>query len=304
METESQATIQGRPWLLGKVISTTKSSFVAAGQLAKRQPLGFAAGILVLLMIVVALLAKPIAPYDPTATSPRESLQGPSGDHLLGTDQFGRDVFSRVVEGTRVSLTVGVLATVIGVVSGTVIGALSGYVRGFLDLAVQRITDAVMALPALLVVLILTMIIGSGQLNIVWALALSIAPATNRVVRSAVLAEVGAAHVQAARIMGASPARLLWRHILPHTTSPVIVVASLTIANVILLEAAVSFLGFGIAAPTPSWGNMLSISGTAYMKEAPWLALAPGGAIIMAVLAFNLFGDTLRDILDPRFRSL
>ncbi len=269
---------------------------------ARRQPLGFVSGLVIVLLLVVAALAPLIAPYDPAEMTPRARLKSPSAFHLLGTDDRGRDVFSQVVFGARVSLQVGALAMVIGVGSGTVVGLLSGYWGGTVDLLVQRLMDAILSFPALVLAMALAALIQPGMVTAMVAIGLVILPSANRVVRGATLAIKPNQYVEAARTVGASDLRIITRHVLPNVLAPILVMVSIVMGFAIIVEASLSFLGLGVQPPSTSWGQSLN-HGRAYMEDAPWLVLAPGAAITIVVLAFNLLGDALRDHLDPSLRG-
>jgi len=256
--------------------------------------------IIIIIEIFVALLAPWIAPYDPTEPSYVKVLNSPSSEHFLGTDSLGRDVFSRVVHGTRVSLSAGLIAVSIALVIGVPIGLISGYYQGFLDeFIIMRFTDAMMALPSLVLALALSAIMGAGLRNAMIAIGIIFTPRFIRLVRGEVLSVKEDQYIEAAHALGMSDLRLLFKHILPNITSPIMVQATLNIATGIIVEAGLSYLGLGTQPPVPSWGNMLS-SGQGYLEQAPWIALSSGIAIFISVLAFNLFGDGLRDMLDPK----
>lgn len=256
---------------------------------ARRKPLGALSSAGIALIVLAAVFAPLIAPYDPTTTYPRDKLEGPSRAHLMGTDDLGRDVFSRIVYGARTSLVAGVAATIFG----TLLGMVSGYAGGRVDMVVQRIMDSLQALPALV----------PSLWNIIWALALFTLPGASRIVRGAVLSVKTEPYIESARLIGAGPLRTLLSHILPNVMAPIIVIASVTIGAAILAEASLSFLGLGVPPPAPSWGGVLATSGRRYFERAPTLAIFPGAAITLTVLAFNLLGDTLRDVLDPHLRG-
>jgi ABC-type dipeptide/oligopeptide/nickel transport system permease subunit len=260
-------------------------------------------GLFLVALVGVAILAPVIAPYDPNATAPLERLQAPSIWHLMGTDDVGRDVFSRVVYGTRVSLYAGILGTALGVIVGSAIGILSGYFRGAPDFIFSRIIDALLAIPALVLMLVLVTVIGSGINTVALAIGVAFAPVTSRIVRGSVLPLSTETWVIAARSTGCSERRILWRYIVPNVMAPIIVVASISLGAAILAEAGISFLGYGVKPPTASWGQMLSSGGRINQEQAPWLAIFPGLAIGCTVLAANLFGDAVRDALDPRLRG-
>ena len=268
----------------------------------RRKPLGAASAALILLLVLAAILANVIAPYDPLETHPEIRLSPPSRDHLFGTDDIGRDVFSRIIYGSRISLWVGLLAVGIGTVAGMIIGLVCGYWEGRVDLALQRVMDAVQAIPGLILALAIVSVLTPNTTNAMIAIAIVIIPGNSRIVRGAVLSAKQNRYVEAAEALGCRNLHILVRHILPNVTAPILIIASIWLGNAILIEATLSFLGLGTQPPIPSWGLMLSSTGRAFMEQAPWLAIFPGLAISLAVLAFNLFGDTLRDAWDPKLR--
>jgi peptide/nickel transport system permease protein len=269
----------------------------------RRKPLGAASAALIALIVLTATFADVLAPYDPLAARPEIRLAPPSWEHPFGTDDIGRDVFSRVIHGSRISLWVGLLAVGIGTVVGMIIGLLCGYCEGRTDLVFQRIMDAIQAIPGLMLALAIVSVLTPNTTNAMLAIAMVIIPGNSRIVRGAVLAAKQNRYVEAAQAIGCRHPRIILSHILPNVTAPILVIASIWLGNAILIEASLSFLGVGTQPPTPSWGLMLSSSGRAFMEQAPWLALFPGLAISLAVLGFNLFGDTLRDAWDPKLRG-
>jgi ABC-type dipeptide/oligopeptide/nickel transport system permease subunit len=269
-----------------------------------RNPLGLVSLLLIVVVILMALFAPLIAPYDPLESHAIDRLQTPSSQYLLGTDQLGRDVFSRIIYGARISLLVGLISVGIATVCGGLIGLASGYFGGVADIVTQRVVDAFQAFPGLILALALMSVFGSGIVQVTVAIAIVIAPSQSRVIRGATLSVKENAYIEAARALGATDRRLILRHILPNVTAPILILASTTLGLAILIEGALSFLGLGTPPPTPSWGGMLTGSARAYMERVPTLSLFPGIAISLTVLAFNLFGDTLRDIWDPRLRGL
>ncbi|MGD9892639.1 MAG: ABC transporter permease [Dehalococcoidia bacterium] len=271
--------------------------------LARRKPLGAFSAAVIVIVVLTAVFAPIIAPFDPTDTHPRDKLQGPSSTYWLGTDDLGRDVFSRIVYGARTSLWAGVTATIFGTLVGSLIGMFSGYAGGRTDLIVQRIMDSLQVLPLIVLLLVVVVALGPSLLNIIWALSIAILPAAGRIVRGATLSVKSEQFVEGARLVGATPIRILIRHVLPNVVAPIIVIASVTIGGAIIAEASLSFLGLGVPPPTPSWGGMLASSGRRFFESSPTLAIFPGAAITITVLAFNLLGDTLRDVLDPRLRG-
>jgi len=268
----------------------------------KRKPLGMASAALILLLVLTAIFADVLAPYDPLAAQPEIRLAAPSWAHPFGTDDIGRDVFSRVIYGSRISLWVGLLAVGIGTLAGTIIGLVCGYWEGRLDMILQRVMDALMTLPGLILALAIVSVLKPSTTNAMLAIAVVIIPGNSRIVRGAVLSAKQNRFVEAAQAIGCRDLRIIATHILPNVTAPILIIASIWLGNAILIEATLSFLGVGTQPPTPSWGLMLSSTGRAFMEQAPWLAIFPGLAISLAVLAFNLFGDTLRDAWDPKLR--
>ncbi|MEZ4493540.1 MAG: ABC transporter permease [Dehalococcoidia bacterium] len=220
----------------------------------------------------------------------------------MGTDSIGRDVFSRIIWGARLSVLIGFGSVLVGTTVGTAIGLVSGYAGGLADTLIQRFVDALMTFPGLILALVLVTVWGQGVPQLVLAIAILIIPGATRIVRGATLAEKNNQYIDAARVLGASHHRILFRHILPNVSAPIIVIVSVMVGVAILIEAALSFLGLGVPPPTSSWGQMLSIEGRTYMLQQPWLAIWPGLAISLVVLGLNLVGDALRDLLDPKLR--
>jgi peptide/nickel transport system permease protein len=253
------------------------------------------------LIIVMALAAPLLAPYDPIKLNTRDSLQGPSPRHWMGTDSFGRDTLSRIVYGARISVQMGFVAVAISVLGGSVLGLVAGYYRGLVGMAIMRLTDVMLAFPGILLALVIIAILGRNLSSAMIAVGVSGMPVYIRVVRGAVLSVREREYVEAARVTGCRDVRILVRHILPNVVASVIVLATLGIPNAIIAGAALSFLGLGIKPPTPDWGEMLN-SGRGYISTAWWLSTFPGLAIMVMVLAINLFGDGLRDALDPRLK--
>lgn len=267
------------------------------------QPLGVAGAIIVVIFVVMALFPAVIAPYGPNKVGVGPRLADPSLSHLMGTDSIGRDVFSRIVYGARLSVLIGVGSVLVGTVAGTVIGLISGYVGGLTDTLSQRGVDALMTFPGLILALVILTIWGQGTTQLIFTIAILIIPGAARIVRGATLSEKNNQYVEAAHVLGASQGRVLFRHILPNIMAPIIVIVSVMVGVAILVEAALSFLGLGVPPPTASWGQMLSIEGRTYMLQQPWLAIWPGLAITLVVLGLNLLGDSLRDLLDPKLRA-
>lgn len=280
---------------------------IEAGQTSrsfiKRRPLGGISGIVILVMILVALFAPLVARYDPMVQHGGRILEWPSWEFWMGTDHLGRDIYSRVVHGTRVSITVGFVAVAIGTTGGSLIGLVSAFQGGKFDLYVQRFVDAWIAFPGLVLILVLVSMLGPSLLNVSVAIGIGTIPSTSRIVRSAVLTIKQNEYVLAAHAVGASSIRIGARHILPNVTAPIIIISTVSLGGAILAESSLSFLGLGVPPPAPTWGGMLSREGREYMLIQPLLGIWPGLAITTVVMAFNLFGDALRDVWDPRLRG-
>jgi peptide/nickel transport system permease protein len=268
-----------------------------------KKPLGAAGGALVLVMVVTAVCAELLQTHDPIATNAAYTLGSPSVEHWLGTDHLGRDIYSRIVHGARVSLIVGLASTLLGSVLGGIIGLLSGYAGGTTDLITQRLLDILQGLPLLVLALVMSAALGPAIHNVVIAISIPIIPRAARVIRSSVLSIREMQYVEAARALGVRHLRIAFRHILPNTVGPFIVLCTAQLGGAILVEATLSFLGLGVPEPYPSWGRMLSVSAAEYAQKAPHLVLFPGVAISLAVFGSNLLGDALRDVLDPRLRG-
>jgi len=268
-----------------------------------KQPLGAVGGGIMLVMLLTAIFAEPLSTHDPIATDAANTLARPGADHWLGSDHLGRDIYSRIVHGARVSLIVGVLSTLAGSVLGGIIGLLSAYFGGKSDLITQRVLDILQGLPLLVLALVMSAALGPSVQNVVIAISVPIIPRAARVIRASVLTIREMQYVEAARALGIRHLRIAFRHVLPNTMGPFIVLATAQLGSAILTEAALSFLGLGVPEPYPSWGRMLSVSAAEYAQKAPWLVLFPGVAISLAVFGSNLLGDALRDTLDPRLRG-
>lgn len=269
----------------------------------RRKPLGAFGAVITLALTLMAVFHPWIATHDPNALSPNEVLAGVSASHYFGTDNYGRDVFSRVMYGAWTSLQVSLIAVAIGTVLGTVVGVVSGYFGGTTDMVLQRIVDAALAFPSLILAIALVGLVGPSVKNVSVAIGVVTFPSLARIVRGPVLSIKEQAYVEAARSVGAGHTRLMFRHILPNIMAAVIVVATARLGSAILVESSLSFLGLGPPPPTPTWGAMLSGDAIYVMQTAWWLAVFPGAAITLVVLGFNLFGDALRDVLDPRLRG-
>jgi len=270
---------------------------------ARRYPLGAVGAVIVLTFVFTAVFANFIAPFDPTSTDAKASLARPGGTFWLGADFMGRDMFSRIVYGARISLAVGLGATLMGGILGVSIGLMSGYLGGAVDLLTQRLMDIMQSLPLLVMALVMAAALGPSLENTIIAIAIPLVPSVARVVRSSTLSLREQPFVEAARAVGMGEVRIAVRHVLPNTLAPLIVLGTAQLGSAILVEASLSFLGLGIPEPYPSWGRMLSESAAEYVRTAPWLVIFPGVAISMTVFGTNLLGDALRDILDPRQRS-
>ena len=272
-------------------------------RLVREKPLGTISGIIILILIFVAIFADVLAPYPYKEIHLADRLTGLSPQYLLGTDHVGRDFLSRIIYGARISLLVGLAATTLNVVVAVLIGGTSGFLGGKLDLGVQRFVDAWMAFPGLLLLLTIMSIVGSGLLQIIVVLGISGGIGGSRVLRGAVIGIKENDYFLAARAIGSPTTATLMRHVLPNIMAPVIIIFSITVGGVIIAEASLSFLGFGLPLEIPSWGGMLSREGRQYMEVAPWLALFPGLALTITVYCFNMLGDAMRDLLDPRLRG-
>ena len=272
-------------------------------RLLSEQPLGTVAAGIVLVFIFVAVFADVLAPYDYAEPNLPSRLEGPSLDHLMGADQLGRDVLSRVIEGARISLIVGFAAAFINVIVAVIIGSVSGYFGGRVDMVIQRLVDGWMAIPGLLILLVVMSFLGRDMFNIILVLGIAGGIGGSRLARSAVIAIKDSLYLTAARTVGVPTSRILTHHVLPNIMAPMIILFSASVGGNILSEATLSFLGFGLPPDIPSWGGMLSGEGRKFMEIAPHLALWPGLALTIVVWGTNMFGDSLRDLLDPRMRG-
>jgi peptide/nickel transport system permease protein len=271
--------------------------------LIARYPLGAAGAFVVLVMIVAAVFADFVAPFDPENNSYEYMLSAPSFLHLLGTDDFGRDIFSRIVFGARTALFVGFVAAFIGATGGLILGVASAYFGGWFDLVVQRVMDVFMAFPLIILALAVVAVLGPGIDKVIIAITIPFIPQCARVVRSSALAVREIPYVDAARACGFGDARIILRHMVPNVMAPYLIMITAFVGQAILLEAVLSYLGLGVQEPTPAWGLMLKSGAEEYAESAPWIPIFPGLAISLAVFGFNLFGDALRDALDPKLRS-
>ena len=290
------------PELARREPARRRRPFLALWRLARRNPVGAFAGVVCVLLILLAIFAPAVAPHAPERVGfPR--LRPPSAAHPFGTDNLFRDIFSRIVVGSRISLGVGFAAVALGTIIGVTLGLVSGYIGGWMDLGVNRVMDMIMAFPPLVLAIFFLSIFRPTFFTVAFAIGLIITPATARIVRGSVLSIKNQQFVEAAHALGSGSGRIMARHVLPNVVAPIIVIASIQIGNAILAEAALSFLSLGIATDAhPSWGKMLQDTRSVW-QAAWWTSVIPGAAISVAVLAFNLFGDALRDILDPRLRG-
>lgn len=272
-------------------------------RMVREKPLGTVGALIVLTLLLLGIFANFVAPYGYNDINLGVALKPPSADYILGTDNLGRDVLSRVIFGARISMLVGVIAAGLGTVISTIIGVISGFLGGKVDLIVQRFVDAWMTFPGLVILLTAMSLLGPGLWQVIFVLGLVYGIGGSRIIRSAVISIKGNVYVEATQAIGASVIITLIRHILPNVMPPIIVLFTTRMAGVILDEAALSFLGFGIPAPMPSWGGMLSGTGRQYMLLSPWMVIWPGLALSIVVYGVNMFGDAVRDILDPRLRG-
>jgi peptide/nickel transport system permease protein len=268
----------------------------------RTKPLGVAGAFIIVAMILVAVFAGALAPYDPYTGDYGAQFARPSAEHWFGTDEFGRDVLSRIMYGARIALFVGFTASFVGCTIGGLLGLTSAYAGGTVDLLLERLMDILLAFPLLILALAIASILGPAVHNVVVAVAIPIIPRAARIVRATALSVKENQYVEAARSLGAARYRVVLQHVMPNVAAPYIIILTAQLGSAILTEAALSYLGLGAAEPTPSWGLMLSGSAPSYAEKAPWIALFPGIAISLGVFGFNLFGDSLRDALDPKLR--
>ncbi len=297
-----ESTAGQSPVALGTGQQITRG-LVRARRLARKQPLG-AAGLAVFgVAAVLAAIPGIISPFDPNVPDGVNRLLPPSGVNWFGTDHLGRDLFSRIVHGTRISMAVSFASIAVGTTSGYFLGIVSGFLGGKTDIGIQRVVDAMLAFPGILLALVMIAALGPGVDKVIIAIAVGQAPRAARVSRGVVLSVKQNTYIDAARVVGASQLRIMLRHIVPNAMAPYLILASVGLGAAILIEASLSYLGLGVPAPSPSWGRMLSSAATIYAEIAPHMMFFPGIAIAVLVLAFNLFGDSVRDVLDPRLRG-
>src|SRR5580698_1560884 len=269
----------------------------------RRQPLGTFGLVLVMIIAITGIFAEVLAPYNPTANDFAVMTEAPSLDHWLGTDQFGRDLLSRIIYGARTALIVGLTSAIVGGFAGLVLGVASAYFGGRLDLIFQRIFDVVMAFPLIIMALAVVAIFGTGVHNVIVAITIPLIPRCARVVRSSALAIREIPYVDAARACGYSHSRIILRHMVPNVMAPFLIMLTAFVGQAILAEASLSYLGLGVQEPTPAWGLMLQGGAEEYASTAPWIPVFPGLAIALSVFGISLFGDALRDALDPKLRD-
>jgi peptide/nickel transport system permease protein len=277
-------------------------------EFCRQQPLGAASFVIIFVMMFAGIFAEYVSPYNPLDIDFASILAAPSWDHWGGTDAFGRDIFSRIIYGSRTALVIGFTSSFIGSTLGAILGIASAYFGGKIDDWIQRFVDILLAFPIIVLALVVVaalrkFVIAGIDVNLIYAIAIPIVPRVARVVRAAALSIRVMPYVDAARAAGYSNSRIIFRHMAPNVVAPYLIMFTAFIAQAILLEASLSFLGIGVTEPTPAWGLMLSGNAADFYREAPWMILFPGAAISLAVFAFNLFGDSLRDYLDPRFKT-
>ena len=291
------------PVLHGEGIRLQPSAHVRLLRLARQKPLGTIALVIILVMAGLAVFAGNLVAHAPLEMNARAVLHPPSAEFPLGTDNFGRDIFSRIVYGSRISLAVGLGSVGLALAVGVFLGMVSAYFEGRVDTVIQRLMDVALAFPGIVFALAILAALGPGLFNVIIAIAFTMIPRANRIVRGSVLSEKHNMYVDAARSIGCSQRRIMWQHIFPNVTAPIIIIAATELGAAILLEASLSFLGVGVPPPNPSWGGMLSGAHRTFMLAAPWMAVFPGIAISLSVLGWNLLGDALRDVWDPRLRG-
>jgi peptide/nickel transport system permease protein len=302
--TEPVSAVAGQRWLEAHASSGgLRRRLAGLWRFCRQKPLGALGAVVIVGLLLMAGFAEWIAPYPFDESIADARLRPPSRDFLLGTDNVSRDIFSRIVYGARVTVTVSFATVILANVLAALVGITSGYFRGRYDICVQRVVDAWQSFPFLIIILSLLAVLGPGMVNVIISLSILVAATGSRVIRGATLAVAENPYVEAARAIGCGHARIMVRHILPNVAATIIVLATIGLGGIILAESALSFLGYGVPPPHPSWGSMLSGSGRTYMYSAPWMAIWPGVAISVVVFAFNMLGDALRDVLDPRIRG-
>jgi peptide/nickel transport system permease protein len=284
-------------------LAPKRTAWALALGFVRRQPLGTFGLVIVVVMFLAGALAGWIAPFDPEENDFNAMMEAPSLVHWLGTDQFGRDIFSRLVFGARTALIVGFSSAVLGGVIGLVMGVASAYFGGWFDLLFQRVLDVLMAFPLIILALAVVAVFGTGVFNVIIAITIPLVPRCGRVVRASALAVREVPYVDAARALGFSHARIVLRHMVPNVIAPFLILLSAFVGQAILAEASLSYLGLGVQEPVPAWGLMLQGGAEEYATTAPWIAVFPGLAIMLTVLGISLFGDALRDAIDPKLRD-
>lgn len=272
-------------------------------RLFREKPLGAIGFVIVLIFLVCGIFADWLAPFGINQISPANRLKPPSGRFWFGTDHLGRDMFSRILYGARLSVIIGLSAASLATLISVSVGVISGYFGGRIDMVMQRVVDAWMSFPELIILIVVVSVVGPGMYQVIGVLGLTFGIGGSRIIRGAVISVRENMYIHATQSMGAGTPRVLLRHILPNIMAPILVLFSTRVGAVILVESGLSFLGFGVPPPAPTWGGMLSGTGRTYMYLAPWLALAPGLCLTMVVYGINVFGDALRDLLDPRMRG-
>jgi peptide/nickel transport system permease protein len=284
------------------VVSRLDRWLQASSRFTRQRPLGAVGAAIIGIMIAAAVLAGFVSPYDPLATDYGKMLQAPSSFHWFGTDSFGRDVFTRIIYGSRTALWIGFASSFLGATLGALIGVTSAYFGGKTDLVLQRFMDLLLSFPLVILALVVVSLLGSGMTNVIFAITVPMVPRCALVVRSSALALREMPFVEAARALGFGPLRIIVRHMMPNVMAPYLIMLTAFLGQAILLEASLSFLGLGVAEPQAAWGLMLRGAAVEFAERAPWMAIYPGLAISLSVFAFNLFGDSLRDALDPKLR--
>jgi peptide/nickel transport system permease protein len=297
------AVATARPQEIEIISSRWTRIWKAIGKFIMTKPLGAIGGVIILVMIFAAVFAPQIAPYDPYELNQSLQFGAPSLSHPFGTDEFGRDLFTRIIYGAKIALIIGFCASFLGATGGAIVGVVSAYMGGKTDLLIQRFVDILLAFPLLILALAIASVLGRSPFNLILAIAIPVIPRTARIVRASALSAKELVYVEAARAVGSSHIRVMFRHIIPNIMAPYLIILTAQLGSAILTEASLSFLGLGTAEPDPSWGLMLSGGAPLYAEKAPWVAIFPGVAISLAVFGFNLLGDSLRDALDPRLRG-
>jgi peptide/nickel transport system permease protein len=284
------------------VVSRLDQWLEASFRFTRQRPLGAVGAAIIVIMVAAAVLAGFVAPYDPLATDYASMLQAPSSLHWFGTDSFGRDVFTRILYGSRTALWIGFASSFLGATVGGIIGVTSAYFGGKIDLVLQRFMDLLLSFPLVILALVVVSLLGSGMTNVIFAITVPMVPRCAIIVRSSALALREMPFVEAARALGFGPMHIILRHMMPNVMAPYLIMLTAFLGQAILLEASLSFLGLGVAEPQAAWGLMLRGAAVEFAERAPWMAIYPGIAISLSVFAFNLFGDSLRDALDPKLR--